>query len=107
VPLLDLSLALAHARVTDTSEATLADVELKTRQAEAIVLTYLKRPLHGWTDLSNPATDAEFAIVQAAILKVFLNLWRFRGDDTDTPQGAPLTEDVRWMLSGLRDPTLA
>lgn len=82
------------------------DVQMKLEQATAIVINYLKRPNHGWTAATDPAEDYEFAIVQAAILKVFSNLFGYRGDE-EKPAGGPLTEDVMRMLSMLRDPALA
>lgn len=80
------------------------DLTLKIEQASAIVVVYLKRP--GEWDLETvPADDPEFAVVQAAVLKVLGNLYRFRGDD---PQAnAPVSADIVAMLSMLRDPSLA
>lgn len=80
------------------------DLTLKIEQASAIVVVYLKRP--GEWDLETvPADDPEFAVVQAAVLKVLGNLYRFRGDD---PQAnAPISTDIVAMLSMLRDPSLA
>lgn len=80
------------------------DLTLKIEQASAIVVVYLKRP--GEWDLdTTPSDDPEFAIVQAAVLKVLGNLYRFRGDDAEA--NAPVSEDIATMLSMLRDPSLA
>lgn len=77
------------------------DVNMKIEQASAIVVLYLKRPAE-W-DIDSLATDdPEFAIVQAAVLKVLGNLYRFRGDDDVAP--APISPDVALMLNMLRDP---
>lgn len=81
-----------------------ADLTAKIEQASAIVLVHLKRPAE-WDIDSDPGDDPEFAIVQAAVLKVLGHLYRFRGDDDSAP--APLSDDVIRMLSMLRDPALA
>lgn len=72
-------------------------------QASALVIAHLKRPAE-WTVDDIPANDPEFAIVQASVLKVLGNLYRFRGDDDESP--APVSPDVVSMLSMHRDPTL-
>lgn len=81
-----------------------SDLASKIEQASALVLVHLKRPAE-WTAETNPADDPEFAIVQAAVLVVLGNLYRFRGDDENAP--APVSERVVAMLSMLRDPSLA
>lgn len=81
-----------------------ADLRLKMEQASAIVLIHLKRPAE-WAVDTDPSDDPEFAIVQAAVLKVLGNLYRFRGDDEKA--SAPISDDVLAMLSILRDPSLA
>jgi hypothetical protein len=78
-----------------------SDLVLKIEQASAMVLIYLKRPGE-WDIDAIPADDPEFALVQAAVLKVLGNLYRFRGDD-EKPV-APVSEDIVAMLSMLRDP---
>lgn len=78
------------------------DVALKVEHASAIVQLYLKRP--GEWDVTT-TEDLEFLIVQAAVLKVLSNLYRFRGDDEEAP--SPISPDVKMMLDPLRDPTLA
>jgi hypothetical protein len=85
-------------------EAEHADVAAKIEQASALVLVHLKRPGE-WSVDTDPEEDPEFAIVQAAVLKVLGNLYRFRGDDEKSP--SPISEDVVSMLSMLRDPSLA
>lgn len=80
------------------------DLTLKLEQASAIVVIYLKRP--GEWDLdTTPSDDPEFAVVQAAVLKVLGNLYRYRGDEEDSP--APVSPDIVAMLSMLRDPALS
>lgn len=83
-----------------------ADLQLKIAQAEALVWTHLKRTgAPPWTTASDPAADAEFAMVLAATLKVLSNLYRFRGDDPTAP--APFSPDVIDLLTMLRDPTVS
>lgn len=100
--------AVAHLKqngVLDVgSPAEDSDLAVKIEQASAIVLIYLKRPGE-WDVDSLPTDDPEFAIVQAAVLKVLGNLYRFRGDDESA--AAPVSEDIIRMLSILRDPSLA
>lgn len=80
------------------------DLALKLRQASSIVLNHLKRPGE-WDEDASPDDDPEFGVVQAAVLKVLGNLYRFRGDDDKAP--APISDDVAALLSPLRDPSLA
>ena len=81
-----------------------SDLSAKIEQASALVLSHLKRPGE-WDVNSDATTDPEFAIVQAATLKVLGNLYRFRGDDEKSPN--PVSEDVVSMLSLHRDPSMA
>jgi len=98
--------AVRHLRQTGVMDGSPADEDLtlKIQQASALVQIYLKRPAE-WDVSSRPEDDPEFAVVQAAVLKVLGNLYRFRGDD-EKPV-SPLSEDVVALLSMLRDPTLA
>jgi hypothetical protein len=98
--------AVAHLKqngVLDVSPAD-ADLALKLEQASALVLLHLKRPGE-WSEDTLPSDDPEFAIVQAAVLRVLGNLYRFRGDDEVSV--APVSADVVSMLSMLRDPACA
>lgn len=81
-----------------------ADLTLKMEQASALVLIHIKRAAE-WDVDSDPSDDPEFAVVQAAVLRVLGNLYRFRGDDEKSV--SPISEDVVSMLSMLRDPSLA
>lgn len=81
-----------------------ADLTLKIKQASAIVVGFLKRPGE-WDGSEDPDDDLEFAVVQAAVLKVLGNLYRFRGDDESMP--SPISPDVELMLAPYRVPTLA
>jgi hypothetical protein len=102
--------AKAHLRLPDDREQT--DVEQKLAQASAIVLTHIGQQENDWTVDTDPTVDLNFALVQAAILDVLGDLWRFRGDDADQkPEdpaaGAWLKANVRRKLHPLRRPSLA
>jgi hypothetical protein len=77
-----------------------ADLEMKMQQAEEIVIDYIKRPDHGWTEQTVPKT------VQAAVLLVLTALF----DDRDgTGEGDYLRASgpVARLLSRHRDPAIA
>lgn len=102
--------ALRHLKLTDDqgSPSDLSqDVTLKMEQATALVIAHIKRPGHTWTVATDPAADAEFAIVQAVILQVLRHLDRFRGDAETEESAQALRTLLRTNLSMLRDPTLA
>lgn len=98
--------AVRHLRQTGVLDGSPEDDDLtaKIEQASALVLVHLKRAGE-WTVDTDPTDDPEFAVVQAAVLKVLGNLYRFRGDD-EKPV-SPISEDVVSMLSMLRDPSWA
>lgn len=104
--LIDKEQAIAHLRGGDGEENE-TDLEMKMAQAEAHVLTYLKRSTdvdgNTWTIDS---TDSEFPIVQGAILEVLANLYYDRGD-RDRPSDGPITPRIKNALSMLRDPALS
>lgn len=90
--------ARTHARLGDAQspDPYEDDLTLKLDQAEAMVLGVYK---------AAPADSEEEAILQARVLKVFLWLWRFRGDD-NVPQPSLkdiLGEDIYMS----REPTIA
>lgn len=103
--LITVTQAAAHLKANIADPLFVEEIAPKLDQATAIVIRYIKRPDHGWTVNTDPSTDLEFAIVQAAILKVLGNLYMFRGDDQ--PQSDPLSPDVVSVLSMVRDPSLA
>jgi hypothetical protein len=77
-----------------------ADLQMKMEQASEIVVDYLKKPDHGWTDATVPKT------VQAAILLVLTALF----DDRDgSGEGDYLAPDgpVARLLARHRDPAIA
>ena len=103
--LITMDQAIDHLRIGTGPEYE-ADVALKMEAATAHVITYLKRPDHGWTIDTDPAADPEFAIVQGAILEVLANLFYDR-NDRDTPSDGPITPRIKNALAMLRDPAVA
>lgn len=104
--IVSLEMARRHTRSIGVQDDD--DLALKILAAEALVLQHLRRTDETsppWTAETDPETDREFAIAQAAVLKVLGNLYRYRGDD-ETPMN-PMSEDVIAMLSMQRDPTLS
>lgn len=102
--------ATTHLGLGDEENAT---VRAKLNQATSLVLTYIDRRDHEWDQNTDPRTDHDFSIVQAAILAQLGELYRFRGDD-DNDGPAMSVEDsnylsprVRRMLYPLRPPSLA
>lgn len=81
-----------------------ADLTAKIEQASAIVINHLKRPGE-WSIDSDPATDSEFAWVQAAVLEVLSQLYYRRGDDANKPSLDDVL--VKMGSSMYRDPALA
>lgn len=105
--LVSYALAKRHLRLPDDEDK--ADVLLKTEMASAIVLKFIGREAAdspAWDEDTDPASDSDFAIVQANILKVLGNLWRWRGDDQAQP-GGPLTQEIRDCLLLVKDHTIA
>lgn len=109
--LISVDLAARHLKTDDFDSG---DVETKIEQATAICLNYIERRTDdsspAWSADTNPSTDPDFAILQAAILRMFLHLWRWRGDDDKPPTADKpfdLPEDVASLLRLLKDQTLA
>lgn len=67
---------------------------LRCEEASGIVVDYIKRPAHGWTDMTVPS------VVRAAILIVLKNLW-------ENPDASPISQGVIDLLVRQRDPALA
>jgi hypothetical protein len=103
MPLVDLTQAKAHLRIT-VSDAD-ADITLKLAQAEAIVLqrcsstVYWREIAAAWTSVTVPLA------VQAAILLVLTGLYELRGDDMTLD--FKLWEAVDRLLQLNKDPVLA
>lgn len=111
VEIVNLEQAKAHARITSSDEDD--DLTLKLRQAHALVLDYVAdsrdddfiATMQTWDDTSAPAA------VQAAIMRQFADLARFRGDDdverVDVEIGNFLSPRVKQLLLLYRTPTIA
>jgi hypothetical protein len=117
VALVTLIQAIRHVKAPFTESAGpeegVEELQDLMEQATAICLNYIEREAEdqspAWTDATDPALDSEFAIVQAAILRMLMHLWRWRGDDDKPPSWSPhdLPADVTMLLRLLKDPTLA
>lgn len=111
VEIVSLAQAKQHLRITSSTED--ADLALKLAQAHGLVLDYIARPsdadylaeMEAWDDESAPKA------VQAAILRQFADLCRFRGNDDDASEvrvdGNALSPRVKQLLKMYRDPALA
>jgi hypothetical protein len=106
---LTLAQAKDHLRLTtpdgDPSEA---DLTLKLVAAEQVILTYLSTSAY-WAPIV-AAWDAATlpADVQAAMLLELGELYRFRGDEKDTPARDPdLAPAIVGLLRRWRDPAVA
>jgi hypothetical protein len=89
-----VTLAEAQTELRQPNPAFAADIGKKAEMASELVIDYIKRPDHGWTDETVPL------VVKAAILAVLQILY-------DEPNGDPLNGNVRRMLHRFRDPALA
>lgn len=90
--LLKLSEARLNLRIID--ESSDEELALKSEMASAIVVDFIKRPNHGWTEDTAPY------LVKAAIALVLQSLFDDLGTD-------PLTDGVKSILHRFRDPTIA
>lgn len=105
--------ARQHARISeDEWAAEEDDFTLKLLQAHALVLDYVLRPNDEDHEAEMLAWDEDTAprAVQAAILRQFSDLVKFRGDDEDLAgraDGTFLSPRVKQLLLMYRDPPLA
>lgn len=100
VALVSLDRAKAHLRIDADDQDE--EVSLKITDASDIVLDYLKRPGHGWTDTDAPGQ------VQAAVLLVLGALWSQReGAGQNAEDLDPISPAVVSLLRRMRDPALA
>jgi hypothetical protein len=105
--------AADHLRLGDlTSDPEVqASVTRYLAQAEGLVLQHVTLPEDPpWTEATDPATDWDFAIVQAAILQTLASLWRDRGDAAgtgDERRDGPMHARVTQLLSQLKFPSFA
>lgn len=91
--LVTLAEAKTHLRVLADDQDS--DITAKALAASDIVIDYIKRPDHGWTDVTVPA------LVKSAILLVLGALF------DDREGGDPISDAVKSILHRLRDPALA
>ena len=108
--IVDLDLAKLHAGVTISETDDLLEIYLA--QAHSIVLDYVANARDDEYIAEMEAWDSDTApkAIQAAILRQFAVLRRFRGDD-DASAGAVdgnfMAPSVRQLLNNYRDPSLA
>lgn len=110
VEIVSLDQAKQHLRLPTTSDED-EDLTLKLRQAHGLVFDYIARSadtawtatMLAWDDSTAPAA------VQAAVLRQFGDLVRFRGDDEDTNKvdGTDLSPRVKQLLRMYRTPVIA
>jgi hypothetical protein len=91
--LVSLLEAKDHLRVTDDDSDS--DIASKVLTATDIVIDYIERPAHGWTEETVPWR------VKGAILLVLGALFH------DREGGDPLSDGVIRLLWRLRDPVIA
>lgn len=105
--LIDAYTAARHLKANVGDPEFIEEISPKIEQATAIVLKHVREPDAAWTSDTDPADDQDFAIVQAAVLKVLMNLYAFRGDEIEVKD--PFSDDVKRLLMscGLLDPTVA
>lgn len=104
--LITLDQAKLQCRIPPDDDTFDDELDMKRTQASAIVTDYLSEYLAdlgspAWDEDTDPTTEPQFALVQAAILEVVTNLWRHRGDES--PDG-PLTTRVVNMLRSVKTP---
>lgn len=110
IEIVSLEQAKAHIRRPDSDEDD--DLALKLVQAHGLVLDYIARAsdddwtatMQAWTDETAPPA------VQAAVLRQFAELARFRGDDEDdrgAGDGTDLSPRVKQLLRMYRTPVIA
>lgn len=97
--------AVRHLKL-DGAEPDQTDLQLKMEQATAIVVGFIDRADHGWTQETDAKADPEFAIAQGFIFKVLQRLERFRGDDEKHAE--LLSQEEQQLLANLlKEPGIA
>jgi len=100
--LVTLPEAKAHLRIMHDDED--ATITLMMNAATEIVVDYIKRPDHEWTD-----ADAPF-LIKAAVLLVLTGLYENRGDEESPDYSQAdgyLAKTVTAILHRYRDPAFA
>lgn len=90
--LVPLSAAKVHLKIE--SEDADEDVREKLIMAEAVIIDYIKRPNHGWTEDTVPGA------VKASILLMLGQLYKDR-------ENATISQAIKNLLMRSRDPALA
>lgn len=114
VEIVTLEQAKQHLRLGSSTDQD-DDLTLKLAEAHALVLDYIARPSdEDWTaemEAWGGSPPTAPLAVRAAILRMFGNLCRFRGDDDDPSEvrvdGHNLPARVKQLLSHYRDPVLS
>lgn len=100
VALVTLDRAVAHLRIDGNDQDE--ELLLKVTDASEVVVDYLKRPDHGWDEVTAPGQ------VQAAVLLVLGALWSQReGVGQNAENLDPISPAVVSLLRRMRDPALA
>lgn len=98
--LVSLAMAKRHLHV-DGADFD-ADLQDKLEQASEIVIDYIKRPDHGWTETTSPH------LIKAAVCIALADLWEQRGSGLkETKIDAVLNPTVCNILHRYRDPAFA
>lgn len=108
IEIVDLDTAKMHVRCTTTDQDDLDEIYLA--QAHGLVLDYIARASDEEWTAEMLAWDSDTAprAVQAAILRQFADLRRFRGDDDTEPKfdAGFLSPRVKQLLLMYRDPVI-
>lgn len=99
VALVTLEAAKEHLRIDADDQND--EVTDRINDASDIVIDYLKRPDHGWTDETVPGQ------VRASVLLVLGALWVNRDGVGDAVDLDPISPAVVSLLRRMRDPALA
>lgn len=100
VALVTIDRARSHLHIEGFDEDE--ELEAKIADASAIVIDYMKRPNHGWTEATAPGQ------VQAATLLVLGAIWSQReGVGQSAEDLDPISPAIVSLLRRMRDPALA
>lgn len=106
--LVTLDQAKRHLRIYHDDENI--DVAEKAEQASDIIIDYIKRPDHGWTNAVDPSTPSDApSLIKAAVLLQLGYIWEYRGDEEPEFVQADgyLPRAVTSILHRYRDPAYA
>lgn len=108
--LVTIDQAKRHLRIYHSDEDV--DVGEKVSQSSDIIIDYIKRPDHGWSDATNgdpPTPSNAPSLIQAAVLLQLGYLWENRGDgEAEFVQAdGYLPRAITSILHRFRDPAYA